>query len=195
MSLEGQRAPNGFELLSLKIFGGLAKQRIRKHPDLSSKLTRAGEFLVPSAFLATIYGRVAVAALLGFVLFLFVVVVGGAAGALSLPWIIAMATAPFVFAIVMWSYEMVRPDITIKARRVNLETNLPYALNFMAAMASAGVVPDQIFAALSKQRVYGEVAVESQRIYRDTRLFGKDLLGAMSDATHRSPSPDRKSVV
>jgi len=74
------------------------------------------------------------------------------------------------------------------ATAVSLEANLPYALNFMAALSSAGVVPNEVFGALGSQEVYGEVAREAAWIHRDTKVFSKDLVSALQAAARRSPS-------
>ncbi len=188
MSLE-HRAPNPFETLSLRVFGGLAADRIKNHPDLSTKLAKAREYLVPTAFLAAVYMRVALVAALGIFVFVFYGVVAGAAGTLDMRLLLAAAFMPVVLPAAMWGWEMLRPELAMRRRRRSVEANLPYALNFMAAMAAAGVVPEEIFGAIGKQKVYGEVRLEAAQIYRDTRLFGKDLIQAMHDGSRRSPSP------
>ncbi len=188
MSLE-HRAPNAFETLALRLFGGLARIRIAKHPELPHRLAQAREYLVPTAFLAAVYLRVAAVAALGIFLFVFYAVVAGTAGNLEPRYLAAFGFMPIVLPAAMWGWEMLRPEMALRARRRNVEANLPYALNFMAAMAAAGVVPEEIFGAIGKQKVYGEVRLEAAQIYRDTRLFGKDLIQAMHDGSRRSPSP------
>lgn len=177
-----------FVTWSLRLFGPLADRRIVHHPDLSTKLARAGSPLVPVAFLSTVYARVAIAAGVGVaVLVAYLVLVGGPAGADPRTFT-ALVAAPMVAGILVYSVALLRPDLEIAARRRNLDTNLPYALNFLAAMAAAGVLPSEAFGALAKQQVYGEAAERAKGIYRDTRLFGKDLVTALRDAARRSPS-------
>jgi flagellar protein FlaJ len=80
------------------------------------------------------------------------------------------------------------PGARAKARAKDIDNRLPYALNYIAAMASAGVNIDTIFKSLGEQKIYGEVAKEAEAIYRDIALFGKDTVTAFKRAIARSPS-------
>ncbi len=183
------RAPNAFEAAALTVFGPFARQRLKKMPELPGKLSRAGEHLVPSAWLAGVYMRSALVAAISVFFVIFYIVVAGSAGALTASMAAAVAVSPILLTAMMYAYEMLRPDLAMRARQRALESALPYALNFMAALANAGVVAEEIFGAIGKQNVYGEVRVQAANIYRDTKLFGKDLTQALHDATKRSPSP------
>ncbi len=81
------------------------------------------------------------------------------------------------------------PKGRISNRKKALERELPYAVNFMASLASANVAPQRIFGALAKQReIFKEASKEAALIYRDLVLFGYDLSTAISNAIARSPS-------
>lgn len=80
-----------------------------------------------------------------------------------------------------------------RAKDINMK--LPYALNYISAMASAGVNIDEIFRALAGQEVYGECAVEALGIYRDIEYFGKDSVTAMKRAIDRTPSDKWSEVL
>lgn len=180
--------PTPFVRLSLRFFGPLAAHRLRFHPALPAKLARARDPLVPAAFLASVYGRVVVGAAVGLVLFsTFLWAAGGVRGA-DARLVAAFGLAPVLCGLFAYSHAIVRPDLQIGSRRRDLEANLPYALNFMASMAAAGVLPSEIFGALGKQEVYGEVRHQARAIHRDTRLFSRDLVTALQDAAKRSPS-------
>lgn len=169
----------------LRVFGPLAARHLPKYPDLGVRLAKARNPLVPVSYLANAYGRSAMAALLGLVPFvLYLVFAGQPAPRLLVP----LLALPMLLAVMVYSFEMLRPDLQIKARRRSLEANLPYALNFMAALSSAGVVPNEVFGALGAQEVYGEVAREAAWIHRDTKVFSKDLVSALQAAARRSPS-------
>jgi flagellar protein FlaJ len=169
----------------LRVFGPMAGRHLPKYPDLGVRLAKARNPLVPVSYLANAYGHIAVTVVLGAVPFVLYMTLAGSPGIrLGVP----LAFLPLLLGIMVYSFEMLRPDLQIKARRRNLESNLPYALNFMAALSSAGVVPNEVFGALGHQEVYGEVAKEAAWIHRDTRVFSKDLVSAMQAAARRSPS-------
>jgi flagellar protein FlaJ len=80
------------------------------------------------------------------------------------------------------------PGARARSRSKDIDMRLPYALNYIAAMASAGVNIDTIFKSLAEQRIYGEVAREADALYRDIHLFGKDTVTAFKRAIARTPS-------
>ncbi len=80
------------------------------------------------------------------------------------------------------------PASTAKKRGKDINLKLPYATNYIAAMASAGVIPAEIFKSLAKQDIYGDVAKEAAMIYKDLEVHGKDIVTALRRAIDRSPS-------
>jgi archaeal flagellar protein FlaJ len=86
------------------------------------------------------------------------------------------------FALLWW------PTSVASERSKNIDKNLNYAVNYMAAMASANVTPTAIFQGLSKQDIYGEIQNESAKVARDIDFFGKDLLKCLQRAMNRTPS-------
>lgn len=80
------------------------------------------------------------------------------------------------------------PAVEAKSRGKKIDRNLPYALNFVSAMSSAGVTPTEIFKSLSKQEIYGEIKEEASWIYRDVALLGTDILTSIKNNMHRTPS-------
>ena len=80
------------------------------------------------------------------------------------------------------------PASNAKKRGKNINMKLPYATNYITAMASAGVIPAEIFKSLARQEVYGEVAKEAAWIYKDLEVHGMDVVTALHRAIERSPS-------
>ncbi|MEA3189909.1 MAG: archaeal flagellar protein FlaJ [Thermoplasmata archaeon] len=80
------------------------------------------------------------------------------------------------------------PRSRAKQRARDIDMKLPYAANYITAMASAGVIPSEIFKSLASQQVYGEAAREAAWIYKDLEVHGKDVVTAMRRAIDRSPS-------
>jgi flagellar protein FlaJ len=80
------------------------------------------------------------------------------------------------------------PGSNAKKRGKNINLRLAYATNYIAAMASAGVIPAEIFKSLAKQTIYGEVAKEAAMIYKDLMVHGKDIVTSLRRAIDRTPS-------
>lgn len=87
------------------------------------------------------------------------------------------------------------PASKAKSRGKKIDLNLPYALNFVSAMAAAGVTPTDIFKSLSKQQIYGAVQEEASWIYRDVAFLGKDIISAIRDNMKRTPSEKFKDFL
>lgn len=79
-------------------------------------------------------------------------------------------------------------ELTIREKGADIDENLPQALNYMLALANAGLPPKSIWASLAKQPVFGFVQFEAERIHRDLDLFGLDLLQALRVAQERTAS-------
>lgn len=182
----GHQGPTTFTQVALRWFEPLARKQIRSQHELPRKLAQAAEPIVPIAYLSAVYLRAAIAAGIGILVLL--IYVFASWGDPDPALLTAFLLAPVILGSLSYSYGLLKPELEINSRRRDLEGNLPYALNFLAALAAAGVVPDQLFAALGAQKVYGQVAHEANMIYRDTKLFSKDMVEAMQTAAKRSPS-------
>lgn len=75
-----------------------------------------------------------------------------------------------------------------KEREKDIDENLAHGLNYMLALANAGLPPREVWASLARAKVFNELAVDAQRILRDLDVFGQDLLTAMRAAQERTPS-------
>ena len=95
---------------------------------------------------------------------------------------------PFVFSYTAYVALLATPASNAKKRKKDIELKLPYATNYIAAMASAGVIPAEIWKSLSKQQIYGEVAKEAAMVYKDLEVHGIDIVSALKRAIQRTPS-------
>lgn len=98
--------------------------------------------------------------------------------------IIASTTIFFIVLTLYHSY----PFHLLTAKKSDIETNTPFAINHMAAIASAGVPPVVIFRLVSNIKEYGEIMQESSRIVRNIDVFGMDLTRAIRNVADRTPS-------
>lgn len=177
--------------LYFKLFGKFALKRLNPE-KYEEPLRRAQITMRPEAFLAE---QLATALMVFFGFFVFVAftqilvvprlmpqlpILGRVAPIL---WIV-----PFLFGGLFWLLGVTNPGSKAKKRSKDINLRLPYALNYVAAMASAGVIPTEIFQSLSKQKIYGDVAKEAAWIYKDIQIHGKDIVTALRRAIDRSPS-------
>ena len=109
--------------------------------------------------------------------------------------LIFLALIPIFTVVLVYFSSISMPASKAKARGKKIDLNLPYALNFISAMSSAGITPTEIFKSLSKQRIYGEIREEALWIYRDVGLLGRDIISAIKANIHRTPSEKFKEFL
>jgi flagellar protein FlaJ len=171
---------------AFRLFGPLAARTISKYPEMSQDFLKARILVHPVAYLSRTYLMVTIAGLVGFAAGLPIATVVG-----SLSPIRGFALAFVQGAlggILCYLYMMTYPHIRIKARATRIDANLPYALNFVSSLSSAGVIPHKVFGALAQQTEYDLVSDEARWIYRDVQLLGKDIVEALLEASRRSSS-------
>lgn len=173
----------------LRAFGRLAEPGARKADKMRHALEQAHLDFLPEAYLAFIWMNASLATLGAYVLVfgtLLVSLVGGFFP--PLPIAVVLLVAPLFIGGSVYLAQAVYPDYRAGERRRAIDRDLPYAVNFIAAMSSAGVVPTVLLRDLARERTYGEVAKEVAWLVRDIDLLGIDLLTAIQRATGRTPS-------
>lgn len=75
-------------------------------------------------------------------------------------------------------------------RKKSINTNLPFAINHMAAVASSGVPPYIIFKLLTEFKEYGEISKEAKKVVRNIDTFGQDITTSIRQVASETPSKD-----
>ncbi|HWG91156.1 MAG TPA: type II secretion system F family protein [Candidatus Thermoplasmatota archaeon] len=182
-------ALNEFQRLSYKLLGASLRDRLSS-PDFEESVRRSNLGVRAEAYHATalLTAILVTAGAYVFSLFLGYVLMPAMGQSLPLLGIIATFTVPLLMGAGTYAAMITVPASRAKARAKDINAKLPYALNYIAAMSSAGVNIDRLFYSLSKQKIYGEVAKEAGRIYCDMAFFGRDSVTAMHRAIQRTPS-------
>ncbi|MFW3147156.1 MAG: type II secretion system F family protein [Thermoplasmatota archaeon] len=175
--------------MSIPKVGYFGRKMAEGNPDIEMILEKSNKQMLGEVFYGGVFVASVIAFLVGllFATFLNAAVLPSMGVALPLRlmlWIIIPPlSAAFTYMISSWA-----PGNKIKERKKNIDRNISYATNYMAAMASADVTPSAIFRGLAQQEIYGEIKVESEKIARDIDFFGKDLIKVLQKAIARSPS-------
>jgi flagellar protein FlaJ len=82
-----------------------------------------------------------------------------------------------------------------RIRRQNIDTNLPYALSYMASIMETGISPVSMFEAIARFDEYEEVSKEASNIVRQTKILGKDLLSVLENYSDKTPSDSLREVL
>jgi flagellar protein FlaJ len=92
-------------------------------------------------------------------------------------------------------YYISLPGTKAKARGKKIDRYLPYAANFINTMSVAGISPAEIFEALSRVELYGEIQKEAQKITMEIQMMGIDSITALNNAIKISPSEKFKEFI
>lgn len=177
------------ERLAYRWFGRLATRGAERNAHLRIVLQRAHIPLRPEVYLANTYLMSLSVGLLAMLPVMALAIMTAVGSVQISPLLfLLLFPAPLVLAAVVYLLGLVLPDVRAMNRARDIQAKLPYALNYISTMASAGATPEVLFASLSEQKLYGEVAREAAWITRDIRLLGTDIVGAIQRAIDRSPS-------
>jgi len=109
--------------------------------------------------------------------------------------ITGLLIVPSFFASLTFLLYYSYPASLTEKRKNDIETNLPFALNHMAAVAESGVPPRIMFKVLSQFKDYGEISREAEKIARYIDIFGLDEITAIKDVASKTPSPTFKDFL
>lgn len=204
---------NTFERFCFNLVGPQMKAKrgdyLKLRNDLmSARMNTPFEAYMATAYITSIAVGLIAAVLIGFVTFLFripeMITYRGAVPeflyALSdyrliLGTLIITAFSLAVFGGITYLIFLIYPGIAAGERRRNIDATLPYAINYVTAMSTAGITPDEVFRLLGESRIYGESAVEARYIAREIDFFGKDLLDALRSVSMVTPSDRMKEFL
>ncbi|MEM0231298.1 MAG: type II secretion system F family protein [Candidatus Woesearchaeota archaeon] len=87
------------------------------------------------------------------------------------------------------------PKLQMQQRIRSIKSNLPFALNHMAAISSSGSPPIMIFKLIGSSPDYGEISVEFQKIVDYVEIFGFDPVTAIKNVASNTPSKELKELL
>ena len=131
-------------------------------------------FFSISSFLASVIGITIVFMYLIRIPFIFAFISG----------LIGAATTSVIVLFLSYSY----PFHQLTTKKTSIESNMPFAISHMSAIASSGVPPFVVFRLLMDVKEYGEISYEFRRIVRNTELFGMDIISSIKNVADRTPS-------
>lgn len=109
--------------------------------------------------------------------------------------ILSIIFLPFVIGSVILVIGIFYPHQKVSLRRANIDTNLPFAIAHMGAIAASGISPLAIFKLIARFKEYDVFAEEMEKIVRNIEVFGLDPLSAMREVAKRTPSQKLKQLL
>ncbi len=177
---------------SYRVFGNIARQIKPLFLDIKEDLYHANINFTLEEYLSTAIFTVSAAFFLEniFLAFIFGLLGFSMAGAVFLSFTLSM-TVSGVLLFLFYTY----PTTISKNRESKLKKIMPFAVSYMATIASSKLPPIVLFKTLARFREYGEVAEESKNIVRDVDAFGMTFSSAIKKEAKRTPSREFRELL
>ena len=204
---------NSFERFSFNLLGKRMKEKREQYATLRNDLLSARfktpfEVYLSTAYLSSIVVGLSAAIVIGIITWVFKLpnlikykgavpapLVGLSAYSLVLGTIFITIFSLLVFGGLTYVAFILYPGIEAGNRRRNIDASLPYAINYITSMSTAGITPAEIFRLLGDSPIYGQSAVEARYIAREIDIFGRDLIDALRLVSSSTPSKRMKEFL
>jgi flagellar protein FlaJ len=204
---------NSFERLCFNLLGKRMKDKREEYAALRNDLISARfktpfEVYLSTAYISAIIVGLAGAVVIGLVSWFLQVpnmikyrgevpeiLLGLSAHSLILGTIFITIFSLLVFGGLTYLVFILYPGIEAGNRRRNIDASLPYAINYITSMSTAGITPAEVFRLLGSSTIYGQSAVEARYISREIDIFGRDLIDALRLVSSSTPSSRMKEFL
>ena len=99
-----------------------------------------------------------------------------------------LAMIPFFSFVALSILFYFAPFAIANNRKHSIETNMPFGINHMSAIVSAGVPPEKVFKMLVEYGEYGEFSKEINKIVKRMNTFGEELDKSIKYVLKTTPS-------
>jgi flagellar protein FlaJ len=175
---------------------------------LSARFKTPFEVYLSTAYISSIVVGLSAALIIGIITWVFQLpnlvrysgevpefVIGLSAYSLVIGTLIITIFSLLVFGGLTYLVFMLYPGLEAGNRRRNIDASLPYAINYITSMSTAGITPAEVFRLLGSSKIYGQSAVEARYIAREIDIFGRDLIDALRLVSASTPSRRMKEFL
>ena len=177
---------------ALSLFGPLADKTAESFAFLKQYISLADIKMLFRTYLALSYAYSFVFSIFTFCFTLFFLQYFGYSLIEKIFFSIGAAALTFLIA---FTFFISYPMLKAQSRRRDIETNLPFAITHMAAIASSGVPPSTMFRLLTGFEEYGEISKEAKKIVQNIDVLGLDVTTAIREVARKTPSETFKQFL
>ncbi len=179
-----------FKRLSVIIFGRIADKYSDSFDNLKDKINEAGFEILSRTYISVTFFSSFLAYFLSLPVVYFLAKTYLQDFMVFLTPVFSIGVSAAVFALVYYY-----PFQVAFSRKRDLEFNLPFAVNHMAAISTSGVPPKIIFKLLSEFGEYGEISKEASKIVRNIEVFGQDTTTSIQNVASNTPSKNFRELL
>ena len=96
--------------------------------------------------------------------------------------------AAVLFGAMTFGMLQLMPTFKVKGRQSKLMEEIPHFIGYMSTLATSGLSLEGIFKALAKEESNEEMVKDAKLIVRNLDIMGMDLITAITDLIHRTPT-------
>lgn len=204
---------NSFERFCFNLLGTRMKAKRDEYAQLRNDLISARfktpfEVYLSTAVISAAIAGLGIAAAIGLVtwalqlpnLIKYKGTVPGVLAGLSAHTLVIGTIAITIFSLIVFggltfAAFLIYPGIEAGNRRRKIDASLPYAINYVTSMSTAGITPAEVFRLLGDSPIYGECSVEARYVAREIDIFGRDLIDALRVVSSSTPSKRMKEFL
>ena len=204
---------NSFERFCFNLLGKKMKAKRESYVTLRNDLLSARfktpfEVYLSTAYVSSIVVGLSAAVIIGVITWVFELpklitykgevpefLVGLSAYSLVIGTVVITIFSLLVFGGLTYLVFMLYPGLEAGNRRRNIDASLPYAINYITSMSTAGITPAEVFRLLGSSTIYGQSAVEARYIAREIDIFGRDLIDSLRLVSSSTPSRRMKEFL
>ena len=204
---------NSFERFCFNLLGKKMKAKRESYVTLRNDLLSARfktpfEVYLSTAYVSSIVVGLSAAIVIGVITWVFEIpklitykgevpefLVGLSAYSLVIGTVVITIFSLLVFGGLTYLVFMLYPGLEAGNRRRNIDASLPYAINYITSMSTAGITPAEVFRLLGSSTIYGQSAVEARYIAREIDIFGRDLIDSLRLVSSSTPSRRMKEFL
>jgi len=179
--------------ISLKFFGWVPKKIPELLKPLEFILPRSGITIHPKNYLSIISFISFLSSIISLVIV--ILLTQSFFKPAILMEILFIVFIPFLVGIITFLIGFFYPYQLASSRARSIETNLPFGIAHMGAIAASGVPPQAIFKLLASFEEYEAFSDEMKKIVRNIEVFGMDPVTAMKEVAKRTPSEKLKQLL
>ncbi|MCJ7450241.1 MAG: type II secretion system F family protein [Candidatus Nanohaloarchaeota archaeon QJJ-9] len=182
-----------YSALANTLFGELVDSYMDYFSDLRGDLEKANINVLFRTYVSEVFLNTVLASLTSFLMLITLIMILRPSTLIFQ--ILMVVNIPIIVGIVVFMFSYYYPQHKASSRAGNIENNLPFALNQIAAVASSGIPPSRMFKLLTDFEEYEEISEEAQKVVKKVDVFGEDITTALRELASETPSEDFKEVL
>lgn len=178
--------------IAIALFGHLADRFKKNFQGLKPQLLASGIGILLRSWVCIVFLTVSIAYIASLVAFILLAVFL----AFDLVTLVySVVLAPIMIAAFTFLFLYIYPVQKARSLQKSIETDLPFALAHMSAIASSGIPPEFMFELLVGFEEYKAMSRQARQIVRNIKEYGMSSVAAMADVAEKTPSPAFRQIL